>query len=275
MQILESIFYGIISGLTEFLPISSTGHQGLLKTFFGVQNAPLLDLFVHIGLLLAVFVSCGTYIERLKRQLHIQSSTRSGRARTMDRSAVYDNQLIRIALVPMILSMILFSLLAKPGVSLIWLAVFFTINGIIVYVPEHLPHGNKDASQMSKLDSIMIGIFGALSVFPGVSRIGASASYAIGRGGDKTKVINWVLVLSLPALLFSILLDLISMFTVGIGSFSFTIVLGYLFAAGFAFATGIFGISLVRFFTAKLGFSSLGFYSWGAALLSLILYLTA
>lgn len=275
MKILESIFYGIISGLTEFLPISSTGHQGLLKIFFGVQAAPLLDLFVHVGLLLAVVTTSGTYIQRLKRQLRTETAARAGQNRIKDRAAAYDNQLIRIASVTMILVMILFSVTLQNGISLIWMAVFFAVNGVIVYVPEHLPHGNKDASQMSKLDSIMIGIFGALSFFPGVSRIGASASCAIGRGADKSKVINWILVLSIPALLFSMLLDLISMFTTGLGAISFTIVLGYFFAAGFAFVAGIIGISLVRYFIVRLGFSSLGFYCWGAALLSLILYLTA
>lgn len=275
MQVLESIIYGIISGLTEFLPISSTGHQSLLKMFFGAQSVPLLDFVVHIGLLLAVFISCGTYIEKLKRQIRAAASGKGRHPRVMDRTADFESRLIRSAMIPMLLSMIIFSVIRKDDFGLLGLAFFFTINGVIVYIPEHLPHGNKDAIQMSRMDSILMGVFGALSVFPGFSRVGISASYAFGRGADKSKAINWIIVLSIPALLFSILLDFIAMFSSGVGVISFSIIIGYLLAALFAFCAGIFGISLVRFFTARAGFSSMGYYSWGAALLAFILYLTA
>ena len=74
MNILESILYGIISGFTEFLPISSVGHQRLLRIFYGVESPePLRDIFVHLACLTVVFLSCGTYIEKLRREQILNS----------------------------------------------------------------------------------------------------------------------------------------------------------------------------------------------------------
>lgn len=273
MDILQSILYGIVSGLAEFLPISSTGHQGMLKVFFGVEAMPLLDIFVHSGLLLAVIISSATYIERLKRQLRITGNKK--RPINADRILGYEIRLIRSAMIPMLLAMVVFSIIGGGNFGLLGLAVLFAINGVIIYFPEHLPQGNKDAMLMSKADGILIGVFGALSVFPGISRIGASSSYAVARGADKTKVVNWMLALSIPALLLSIVLDIVALFVYGVGSFSVSILFGYILSAAFAFGAGIFGISIIRMITARSSFSSLGYYSWGAALLAFILYLSA
>ncbi len=276
MNILESIVLGLITGLTEFLPVSSRGHQAILKELFGISVAePLRDLLIHIAILLAIIVSCGTYIERLRREQKMSVKSGKRRSRHMDNRTAYDFRLIRTAGFPMLLGMLALFYTSSLENNLAVVALCFVINGLIVYIPEHLSHGNKSASQMSAFDSLLIGLFGALSVFPGISRVGAAQSCAVARGADQEKALNWIWVLSIPAIAFLILLDLISIFSVGLGTVTAASVAGYFLAALVAFCSACLGIYLMHFFTIRSVQSAFGFYCWGAGLLSFILYLMA
>ncbi len=272
MNILESLLYGLVSGLSEFLPISSQGHQALLKHIFGATSPePIRDIFVHIALLVAVYLSSATYLDRIKRERKIRTSRKRGVQ--ADRTITQEVQLIRTAAIPMLLGIIICAFTAKLSNSVGWLALFLAVNGIILYVPEHLAHANKTAGQLGPLDSLLIGLFGGLSLLPGISRVGGSLSCAIGRGADQARAYNWVLVLSIPALVLLLILDVIGIFFTGFGTISFLSVLGYFISALVAFGASFAGIYFMRRILVRSNLTFFAFYSWGAAFLSFFLYL--
>lgn len=276
MNILESVLYGIISGFTEFLPVSSLGHQQLLKIFFGVSSPePVRDIFVHMGFLLAVVIGCGTYLEKLRHELHQKKAPKQRRSGVRNRRSLYDVTLLKNTAWIMILGMILLKILFPAVTSLNWIAFGFLVNGIILFIPEYMPQGNKDSRKMSGFDSFLLGIGSALSVIPGFSRVGAALSCAVARGADKVKAYNWILILTIPYVCILILFDFVVIFQSGFGIVSFGAFLGAILSGIFAFASSMAGIYFVRYMLLHSGFSVFAFYSWGAALLAFLLHLSA
>lgn len=272
VNILESLIYGLISGLTEFMPISSQGHQALLKQIFGVTSPdPIRDIMVHIAILAAVFVTTATYLDRIRRERKIRS--RRKRNTQADRNVAQELQLIRTAAIPMLIGIVVSAFTVNWGKNLGWLAIFFILNGVILYIPEHLAHGNKSAGLLGPLDSLLIGLGGALSFIPGISRVGGSLSCAIARGADQEKAYNWILVLSIPALVLILILDVIGIFFTGFGTITFVTVVGWFLSSITAFGSAIAGIYLMRIITAKSSITALSYYCWGVASLSFLLFL--
>jgi len=126
---------------------------------------------------------------------------------------------------------------------------------------------------MSSLDGIVMGLVGALSVLPGVSRTGFVSSYVIARGADDDNAANWSVLLGIPALLFAVLFDLVSFADYGTGVHTFGAFIGCILSGIAAFAGGYLGILLFKFFLKRSGLSQFAYYSIGAALFSFILYL--
>lgn len=274
MNVVESIIYGFISGMTEFLPVSSQGHQALMRTIFGANSpAPMRDIFIHIALLISLFAFNRTYFSKLKTEINLNAYSASKRKAKSDRRISQDLRLIRTAAIPMLVLLFLGILTAKLKSNLGFVTIFFILNGAILYLPEHINRANKDSGQMSALDAFLIGVFGVLSVLPGISRTGASLSYAIVRGAEGRKAFHWVLALSVPALLILIICDIVGIFRTGFGDVSFIEFLGYLIASVCAVVGAWIGMRLMKIFIDRSGCAVFGFYSWGAALLSLMLYL--
>lgn len=275
MDLIKSILYGFVSGISEFLPISSQGHQKLFRMFFGITSPePLRDMMIHIGLLLAILFTCGTYIEKLRREIRMSASSAKRRSRFRDSEISFDLRLLKSAMLPLIIFMIIFRLLEHSDSGLKAVAVFFLINGIVIYFPEHLMQGNKDSKNLSSLDGFLIGFFGSLSVLPGMSRIGGAISCAVFRGADRVKAYNWVLILSIPAIVLLLIFDLFVFFQWGFTGITFLSVLGYILSGVSAFGAALVGIYLMRFIAIRSGFTAFAFYSWGAALLTFLLYLS-
>ncbi len=273
MQLLRNLIYGFISGITEFLPVSSNAHQGLLRYIFGISTRDSTqNLMVHIGVLFAVIIGYRETLTRLRREQTNLSAGRR-RSRSLDIKATYDLRLIKSASIPQFVVLILSFVTWRWEGSLIAIMAFFFINALVLFLADHTPQGNKDARSMTGLDGILIGIVGALSAFPGVSRTGMITSYATLRGADRQHSASWAIVLAIPAMAFGIILDLYGIFGIGLGSLTFAGFVGCLISGIAAFAGGYLGISMLQMIVRHSGFSGFAYYSLGASFLSFIFYL--
>lgn len=272
MSFFESLLYGFVSGLTEFLPVSSQGHQAILLRLFGLSyREPARDVFVHIAILLSLVTGCKPAFDSLLREQRLASG--ASRRRRGDRRGVYELRLFRSAVLPLIIGLICYVFLRSVEKSLFVLSLVFIVNGILVIVPEYTRHGNKDGRFMSGWDALMIGIFGAFSAVPGISRIGSMNLYTTMRGVDRSHSLNWALLLSVPALLLFMFFDIVNLFTIPMGTISFVSVLLYFVSAIAAYCGGYFSILLMRYLSVHTGYAGFAYYSWGAAMFTFVLYL--
>jgi len=176
-------------------------------------------------------------------------------------------------MIPMLVMLLLYLAAGAWERKPIALAIVLIINGIILIVPEYMRHGNKDARSVSPTESILIGVLGGLSAFPGISRMGACLSASVASGADKQNATNWALMLSLPALGAFIVFDLIKLMIYGFAGLTFLAFLGYIVSAAMAYLSGYLSVLILRFVTDRTGFSAFAFYSWGMALFVFFLYL--
>ena len=266
MSWFEGLFYGLVSGIAEFLPISSQAHQRLLMLLCGVDHRdPLRDLIVNLMLLISVYTVCKPLIEQ-RRQIsagrHIRGS-----------SSGLEQRLLKNAAIPLLIGILLLRYILPVNENLFTTAIFLLINGVILYIPERMIHANKDARSMSLFDSLLIGTAGALSAFTGISRLGAMSAAATARGSARDKALNWALILCMPALILLAGINMISIFSAEgrmhiTGSF-----FSYVFSAAGAYLGGYFGITLIKSVSNRTSMAFFAYYSWGAALLSFLLYL--
>ena len=269
MNWFESLIFGLFSGISEFLPVSSPAHQQIMLQLFGVdERDPVRDLFIHTAMLLAVILSCKPFLDLVKRE---RSANYSRRNATTNMRTFYDWRLVRGMLLPMVIGTFLLRFLCSPSESLLITALFIAINGVILFLPERMVQGNKDARSMTKLDSILIGSAASVSVFTGISRIGCTYSVSVARGADKKPALLWSLILSIWALAILIIFDFASLFTMPVDFWSNFHT--YILSGITAYLGSYLGIFIMRFF-ARASHTGFAYYCWGASLFCFILYLT-
>lgn len=272
---LESLIISLVSGFAEFLPISAQAHQSMLLVLFGEDgNTAALKLVIHIAALLALLLHTKEEIASLYRELKLASVPMRRRKRQPDQQSVLDVAHIRFSSYLLIAAFLFYPLTIPWQNDLSKVAVFLLANGILLYIPQHVPNGNKDSRSMTKLDGLFMGLAGGASVLPGVSRIGAVASANILRGADAKNALKWALLFSIPALSFLIGFDIYTVVTQGIAVSGIFAAVQCLLCGAVAFTGAYFAIIFARFLAINAGFSGFAYYSWGAALFSFILYLT-
>lgn len=276
MNLFESIIYGIVSGLAEIFPVSAQANQMVLRQLFGVaQKEPIRDLLVHIAIFAAILLACRGMFAKIRREQVIAHRMRRNPSQIRTLKGVYDMRLVRTA-APIMLVGMLGNLLFKdiyqnrPLFSLLLL-----INGALILIPTYMHQGNRDARTMTGLDGMLIGFAAALSAIPGISRNGVIMFMTLIREADKNNGVIWALILSVPAMVMLALLDIIAMFTVGIGSITLMVLIGYLLSMVFAFIGAYFGVTFIRMLITRSDYSVFAYYDFGLALLSFVLYLIA
>lgn len=274
MNFLESILYGFISGFSELTPVSAQAHQGLMLYLFGIDvRIPFLDFCVHIGMILGLLVSLRTLLSRLRRDRKVFERSHNKKNRRQVPKGIYDLRIIRTAALPMAVGLLFYWALRSVEHNLVLLSVFMLISGIVVILPEYIRHGNKDARSVSGLDSLGLGVSGALSAVPGISRIGTTMGYSLFRGADGQNAYNWALLLSIPAILIFTGFDIFQLASVGFGALSASTIIIALSACLFSFLGSCAAVSLMRYLMVNLSCSGFGYYSIGAALFTFIIYL--
>jgi undecaprenyl-diphosphatase len=268
----ESFIYGIVSGLSEFLPISAQAHRALYLRIVGASDYGLLRFMTHMGALLGLLVTCWPMIAKLNRERQIAAVNKKRRKRAPDTRSLTDIRFLRIAIVAIIVVFIIYPIVYNLHERLWILAGLLIVNGIILYIPQFLPSANKDSRSLTMVDSMLVGLGGGLGVIPGFSRIGYTTSVAMMRGAEKRYAMDTALLLSIPALAVLLIIDFFAIFTTTAG-LTFIAILSCITAGITSFFSACLGIYIMRFLAVRAGFSGFAYYSWGLSLFSFILYL--
>lgn len=273
---LQSILFGLVSGLTDILPVSAQAHKAILLKLFGFSDEPaILRFMIHLATLACLYYCCQTQILRISRQLHLARIPKKRRKRPLDTRTLMDFKLLRMMVIPVILSLLLYQKTSVWNHKLNWISVFALVNAVILYLPVLMPSGNKDSRSFSPVEGLLIGFGGAMSIVPGISSVGATTSIFLLRGADRTFALNLTLLLQMAVTAGALVMDVFTMWSVGISSISFGAVFCCILAAAAAFVGTFLGIKALRMMAANIGFNSFAFYSLGLALISFILFLTA
>ena len=191
MNWLQSIIFGIISGISEFLPISAQAHRRIFLWLFGVDGIdPLRDLVVHLALITALILASSSLSGTFLR-IAAANNQPSRRNR--------DLRLIRAATLPMLLTYLVFSYITR-NISIPLMSMFLLINGIILYLPDRMLHGNKDARYMTQSQCLLLGLSGAAAALTGISGFALILFVAAAQGAHRNHAVNWGLHLCLPML---------------------------------------------------------------------------
>lgn len=194
MNYWQAIIFGIIQGITEFLPVSSTGHLVLAEKIFGINEENLIFYFsmLHLGTLIAVFIVMRKEILGIFKNLFGKLTW-----------------LLVLATVPAVIAVLLFDDLidAAFGGDFLWAA--FIITGLILFTTFFIKEGKKTMTQIGWLDAFLVGIAQAIAITPGISRSGSSMVTLMARGIKREDAIRFAFLMSIPAILGSFLMDIL------------------------------------------------------------------
>lgn len=270
---LECLLLGLISGFADVLPISAQAHKAIFLKIFGSTGEPaLLRLVIHLATFGVLYMGCSNHIRRLSRQLKLARIPKKKRKRPLDSRTIAEFKVLRVMVIPVLLSFYLYSKTASWGLRLNLTAAFLLLNGVILFLPSLLPAGNKDALSMSALDSLLMGLGCGLSGLPGVSSVGATLSVASVCGSERQFALNLSYLMQLVITAGLIVFDLITIVN-GSVVISVTILVCCILAAIASAVGTYFGMRIMRVLASNVGYGMFAYYSFGAALFSFILYL--
>ena len=216
MTALEAIVLGIIQGLTEFLPVSSSGHLVLLQKIFGMKHAELFfDVAVHLGTLVAVIIVFRLEIKKIITAL-VKLISLTGPKENILQKVEADPQLkmallIVIGSIPTAIMGFLFAGIAdRLFASGMITGLMLIVTGLILWLSRQT-QANKDQARSDRLtrkNAFIIGIVQGLAIIPGISRSGSTISVGLLLGIDRETAARYSFLLSIPAIIGAGLLGL-------------------------------------------------------------------
>jgi undecaprenyl-diphosphatase len=194
MTIIEAIILGAAQGLTEFLPVSSSGHLVLLQKIFHISEGALLfDTLVHAGTLVSVFIVLWEDIWGLLKR-PIQPMT---------------GFLIAATIPTVIVALLFREIIEESFASATFLGFSFLTTAVVLLIAERLSRRAGEIRLIMRLpDALIIGVMQAFAIIPGVSRSGCTLSGALSRKLDRDLSARFSFLLSIPAILGALVLQL-------------------------------------------------------------------
>ncbi len=261
ITIIQAIILGMVQGLTEFLPISSSAHLVLIPELLGVKSNLAFDTLLHLGTLIAVlYYFWNDVVNMIQAFISSLFDLPSGKFREKLREDPYKrlSWLIIVGTIPAGLMGVLFKDFFEGLFSSVTsVAVFMLITGFILWGVERMPRGNRDVKDISFTNSLLVGIAQGCAIAPGISRSGATIATSLFLGFDREMAARFSFLLSIPAILGAALIqvkDLTTGFDLSTG----------VFLAGLL-SSVIFGYLAIRFlmgYIKKHKLTIFAYYCW-------------
>jgi len=257
MDIWQAIVLGIVQGVAEFLPISSSGHLVLLHTVFGVDMEDpaffTFDIVVHIGSLLAiVIVFWGDIWALIKKPF----SKMTG--------------LLIVGSIPVVVAALLFGNIIETYLRTgIWLAAAFVVTGFLLLFADRFTADKKESHDITYLDALIVGCMQAMALPPGISRSGATITGALTRGINREAAAKFSFMLAIIAISGAGALEAVQYLTGGVSTETVTLAP---MVAGFitSFVVGYFSIKLLLELIKRCKLRYFSYYVWVLAGLILL-----
>lgn len=227
MTLLKAIIMGIIQGLAEFLPISSSGHLAIFKHILNINTDTglLFDVLLHFGTLVALFIAfwkdikeliiegfsiIGVYFGNIGHWFwnifHTEKTTYNKVITTPYRRFV---MLIIVSTIPTgIIGILLKDVIEFSSTTLLIPGLFLILTGILLTIADKVRTGKKDEKDATYKDAGVIGIAQGIATMPGLSRSGTTITACLLCGFDKTFAVKYSFIMSIPAILGAIVLEL-------------------------------------------------------------------
>ncbi len=246
MTTIEAILLGVIQGITEFLPVSSSGHLELAQYFLGFQNLSrytLFNLVCHLGTLGAITT---IFFSQIKQSLTIQKT-----------------RLLQIAIATLPLFPLVFIMKQIKAVfdQPQYLGICFLITAAFIFFSLKGRPLTTDIRPRNRwIDPLTIGVFQAVAILPGISRSGATISTALLLGWEKQEAISFSFLLAIPAILGGTVLEVIHLIRTPVEEWAPISAEQFLVGFATSFAVGCFALWLLMRMVAQNKWSYFGWY---------------
>ncbi len=223
MTVFEAIILGLVQGLAEFLPISSSGHLALLQYFFGIEGDSVLTFTVllHLGTLISVFAVYGKDICELVVELFATiKDICTGKGMRINANPTRRlGFMIIVATIPTgIIGLCFEDLFSDLYLSLKAIGSGLLITCIILVIAERLNKGDKTVNEMSFKSAFFVGLCQGMALLPGVSRSGSTLFGGLTSGLERKFAVKFAFLISIPTILGSVILEAPAAFAEGMDS---------------------------------------------------------
>ncbi len=266
MGFLSSIFLGLVQGIAEFLPISSSGHLSLFQHFFGLTEAGLFfDVLLHLGTFIAIFVYYWRDIVNLVKAFlrlvtGLFSKKKKGARKGRKDPGARMILMLIVATLPLFVILPIKDKVESLYSNTIFVGCALIVTGCILFFSDRMAKGKKTVRSATLLDALLVGVGQAVAVVPGLSRSGTTISAGMLRGFSRKFAVRFSFLLSIPAVLGANIISIGDAVAAGIDT---SLLPAYIAGTVVAAVSGYFAIRLVNSLADKGKFGSFAYYCWG------------
>ena len=273
MSVLTAVLLGLVQGVAEFLPISSSGHLAIAEHLLNLQGAAnvpgFYDVLLHLGTLVAVFVAYWGDI----RDMVVEFFTGIGDlAHHSTPNPVPPARrlilLIIVGTLPLFVMVPFRHFFEGLGDNMYFIGGALIVTGILLFASDRVHHGRKTEKTATMLDALLVGIGQAIALCPGISRSGMTITSGCFAGFERKFAVRFAFLLSIPAVLGANILSLKDAIDAGI---DYASIPAYLAGVAVAAVSGYACIRLLRYVADKGRFGAFAYYCWAAGALTLLL----
>lgn len=271
MDLLQAILLGLLQGITEFLPVSSSGHLVLARAFLGSDIAPgiTFEIVVHFGSFCSITVY---YREKLYAIISDIFKSFSPTGIREKRYKTDENTLLSYFILLSMIPAMVAGFTLKDPIENLFLNPFFVsmmliVTGALLFSTRFV---GKPEKEVTALKGFIMGIAQSLAIIPGISRAGSTISVGLFSGINRQSVANFSFLMVLPVLAGAMLLEILEIMENGIESAAaFSLIAGFLTS----FISGYFALKYLIILLKKEKFHYFAYYCWGLGIFGIVYFL--
>ena len=273
MTYLTAFLLGLVQGVAEFLPISSSGHLAIAQNLLGLEGAgsvpEFFDVLLHLGTLIAVFAAywkdiCEMVVEFFRGIGDLAHRSTPSPVPPARRLIL----LIIVGTLPLFAVLPIRKAVQGLGDNMVFVGAALIVTGFLLFLCDRVRKGHKTERSATWLDALLVGVGQAVATLPGVSRSGMTITAGCFVGYERRFAVRFSFLLSIPAVLGANILSIGDAVKAGVNGAEVPM---YLVGVVTAAVVGYLCIRLLKYVADKGRFGAFAYYCWAVGILTLVL----